>query len=125
MWEPGLTASQSFVVTDDDTAESVGSGSLPVLGTPRLLAWCESATCAAIDAALDTGSTSVGTRVAIEHLAASAVGASIDVVAHLDHVDGRLLRFSVTAREGTTLVGSGEMTRVVVDTDRFMKRVTG
>ena len=57
----------SFTVTDADTAAAVGSGSLPVLGTPRLLAWCEAATCAAIDPTLPEGSTSVGTRVELEH----------------------------------------------------------
>ena len=36
------------LMRSDDTALAVGSGSLPVLGTPRLLAWCEAATCAAI-----------------------------------------------------------------------------
>ena len=125
MLEPGLTATQSFVVTDDDTAAAVGSGSLPVLGTPRLLAWCEAVTCTTLAPVLDADSTSVGTRVSLEHLAASAVGASVDVSAHLDHVDGRLVRFSVTAREGDKLIGNGEVTRVIVATERFMARVTG
>ena len=65
----------TFTVTEADTAIAVGSGSLPVLGTPRLLAWCEAATCAAIEAALPEGGTSVGTRITLEHLAASPVGA--------------------------------------------------
>ena len=47
-------------VADDDTAEAVGSGSLPVLGTPRLLAWCEAATCAAVAPCLAEGETTVG-----------------------------------------------------------------
>ena len=125
MLEPGLTASQSIVVTDEDTAMAVGSGSLPVLGTPRLLAWCEAVTCSAIEAGLAPGSTSVGTRITLEHLAASAVGARVEVSVSLDHVDGRLLRFGVTAREGGKLVGNGEVTRVVVDSERFMARVPG
>ena len=55
-------ASLIFVVGDDDTALAVGSGSLPVLGTPRLLAWLEAATCACLDPVIPEGSTSVGTR---------------------------------------------------------------
>ena len=59
------TATLTFTVTDDDTAAAPSArGSLPVLGTPRLLAWCEAATCAAIEPALADGETSVGTRVA-------------------------------------------------------------
>ena len=61
-----LEASRTFTVTADDTAEAVGSGSLPVLGTPRLLAWCEAVTCAAIEPTLPEGSTSVGTRVTLD-----------------------------------------------------------
>ena len=76
-----MEATLDFMVTDADTAEAVGSGSLPVLGTPRLLAWCEAATCAAIDPSLPDGSTSVGTRVELEHRAASTVGAEVRVTA--------------------------------------------
>jgi predicted thioesterase len=117
----GRTATRELVVSGADTAIAVGSGSLPVLGTPVLLAWCEAATCAALD--LPEGQTSVGTRVALEHLAASPVGAAVSVTATVAHVDGRLIRFTVEARMGDMLVGSGEVTRVVVDAARFMSRL--
>ena len=65
MLSAGLQASLSFTVTESDTALAVGSGSLSVLGTPRLIAWMEAATCAAIAEQLDDGQTSVGTRVEI------------------------------------------------------------
>ena len=116
-------ATLTFTVTPEDTARAVGSGSLEVLGTPRLLAWCEAATCAAIEDDLGEGETSVGTRVTLEHTAASAVGASIEVTASLVHTDGRLRRFSVAAREGGKVVGTGEITRVVVDAERFLGRL--
>ena len=118
-----LEARRTFTVTADDTAEALGSGSLPVLATPRLLAWCEAATCAAIDPTLDAGQTSVGTRVSLEHVAASAVGAEVTVSASPSYVDGRLVRFTVAAREGARLVGTGEVTRVVVDAERFLSRL--
>jgi fluoroacetyl-CoA thioesterase len=122
---PDLNASLTFTVTDADTAIAVGSGSLPVLGTPRLLAWCEAATCAAIEAALPDGDTSVGTRVSLEHLAASPVGAELEVAATTAYVDGRLHRFTVSARHvhDGRVVAAGEVTRVVVDAERFMARV--
>jgi predicted thioesterase len=117
----GRTATRELVVSEADTAVAVGSGSLPVLGTPVLLAWCEAATCAALD--LPEGQTSVGTRVSLEHLAASPVGATVTVTATVAYVDGRLLRFTVEARMGERLVGSGEITRVVVDAERFLSRL--
>lgn len=132
-----LTSTLTFTVTAEDTAEAVGSGSLPVLGTPRLLAWCEAATCAALEPTLPDGSTSVGTRVELEHVAASAVGQEVEVTATTAYVDGRLHRFSVMARNvggsssgptsGPTsgkVVGTGEITRVVVDAERFLSRIS-
>ena len=119
-----MDATVTFTVTDADTAVAVGSGSLPVLGTPQLLAWFEAATCAAIEPTLQPGSTSVGTRAALEHLAASPVGASLTVSASDVYVDGRLVRFVVSARdEAGKLVGSGEVTRVVVDAEKFLSRL--
>jgi predicted thioesterase len=118
-------ASLTFTVTDDDTAAAVGSGSLPVLGTPRLLAWLEAATCACLEPVLSEGSTSVGTRMQVEHLAASPVGASVEVSASSAYVDGRLHRFTVSARDTTSgkVLAAGEITRVVVDVERFMSRL--
>jgi fluoroacetyl-CoA thioesterase len=51
------------------------------------------------------------------------VGVTDQVTASAAHVDGKLVRFSVAARQGGKLVGSGEVTRVVVDADRFLARV--
>lgn len=122
---PGLSADLTFTVTDEDTAAALGSGDLPVLGTPRLLAWCEAATCAALSVELREGETSVGTRVTLEHLAPSPVGRELAVTASVAHTDGRLVRFTVAATDGGKLVGSGEVTRVVVDSERFLGRLGG
>jgi fluoroacetyl-CoA thioesterase len=118
-------ATLAYTVTDDDTAAAVGSGSLPVLGTPRLLAWLEAATCASLEPTLAEGSTSVGTRMQVEHLAASPVGAEVEVSASSAYVDGRLHRFTVSARDVTTgkVLAAGEITRVVVDAERFLSRL--
>jgi fluoroacetyl-CoA thioesterase len=121
---PGLTASASFDVTDADTAVALGSGLVPVLATPRLLAWCEAVTLQAVAAALDEGRTSVGSRVQLDHLRATAVGGRLTVTAQLVHADGRLLRFEVTALdESGTVAAHGQITRVVVDRERFLARL--
>ena len=120
-----LAASLRFTVDDADTAAAMGSGSLTVLGTPRLLAWLEAATCAALEPTLTTGSTSVGTRVQVDHLAASPLGAELEVSASSSYVDGRLHRFTVSARHtgDGKVVAAGEITRVVVDAERFLARL--
>ncbi len=121
-----MEATLTFTVTDADTAAALGSGSLPVLGTPRLLAWCEAATCAAIDPTLPVGATSVGTRVELEHRAASPVGGEVRVTAASSYADGRLHRFTVQAHHPDgQVVATADITRVVVDTARFMSRISG
>jgi fluoroacetyl-CoA thioesterase len=118
-------ATLTFTVGADDTAAALGSGSLPVLATPRLLAWLEAATCAAVEPDLGDGATSVGTRVELEHRGASAVGQEVEVSASPSYADGRLHRFTVAARHlpGGKVVATGEITRVVVDADRFLGRL--
>lgn len=115
-------ASITRVVGPEHTAIAVGSGDVEVFATPVLLAWCEEATCAALD--LEPHQTSVGTRVEIEHLAASPVGATITATADVIARDGRLVQFRVHAVDGDgLLVGTGEVRRIVVDRERFLSRV--
>jgi predicted thioesterase len=112
------------VVTDADTALALGSGGLAVLGTPRLLAWCEAATCRALEGRLPSGSSSVGTAVALEHLTPSPVGETVTVVALVRSVEGRRIGFTVEAVDaGRTVVGRGTVERMVVDDERFLARL--
>jgi predicted thioesterase len=107
-------------VTADLTAERLGSGDLPVLGTPAVLALIEEAAVSAVRGALEDGSTSVGTWVELEHLAPSRLGAEVRAEAELTAVEGRRLDFSCEAYEGETLVARARHRRVVVDRARFL-----
>ena len=117
---PGVTASVSLTVADGDTAPAARSGDVPVLATPRLLALCEEATVAAAAPGLEGGETTVGSRVELQHFAPSPPGAVVEAIAVLTQVEGSRLMFSVTARQGGTVVGRGTITRVVVDRARFL-----
>jgi fluoroacetyl-CoA thioesterase len=120
----GLRAEVVTVVSDDDTAERIGSGDVPVLGTPRLLALAEQATVAAVRENLPPGHTSVGTVIRLEHLAASPVGMPVTVIAELTRVDGRRLVFGVTASDADgTVIGSGTIERAVVGRGKFLSRL--
>jgi hypothetical protein len=68
----GLSGVHSAVVRDNDTAIALGSGSVPVLATPRLVAWLEAAAVAAVDETIRDGSTTVGTLIDLQHLAPTA-----------------------------------------------------
>ena len=119
--EPGLAAAFRYTVAPADTAEAVGSGQVPVLATPQVVALAERATVAALDRALEAGTTTVGTRIELNHLAPSPVGADLEVEAVLERVAGRRLQFAVRLADGDRLVASGLITRVVVNTVAFLR----
>ena len=119
---PGLTARLELTVTDADTAQSLGSGDVPVLGTPRVLALAEAATVAATARQLPTGTTTVGTRADVQHLAPTPVGRRVTARATLTGVDGRTLVFDVQLRAGDRVVAEVRVERAVLDRQRFIQR---
>lgn len=119
----GAEAGATFPVTEADTAIAMGSGDVPVLGTPRLLAWCEQVTVAALAPGLDEGSTSVGFRIRLDHLAPTPVGDELRVRAEVSEVDGRQVTLVVTGEDSSGTAASGSVTRVVVDRQRFLDRL--
>ena len=110
-------------VTETSTAEYIGSGDMAVLATPALAALMENAALMAVAAALPEGSTTVGTRLELNHMKASPVGAEVTAEAVLTAVDGRRLTFRIEAREGEAVVGECTHERVVVDRERFMSKL--
>jgi fluoroacetyl-CoA thioesterase len=137
---PSPVAERRFGVTTEDSAIALGSGDVPVLATPRLLAWAEAVTVdvvAQVIAAESDGSpdpvgahalTSVGTRIEFTHERATAIGAEVVVSARLVARDGRLMRCEVVAHEdsvdGLRRIAHGEVTRVLVDRERFLARLS-
>jgi fluoroacetyl-CoA thioesterase len=121
----GSLARVELLVTDADTAQTLGSGDVPVLGTPRLLGLAEAATVAATATRLPSGATSVGVRVELDHRAPTPVGRTITAEARLAKVDGRRLVFEFTVREGAQLVAEGRIERIIVDRHRFVEKAFG
>lgn len=119
---PGLKGSAETVVTAVDTAVSVGSGDVEVLGTPRLVALVEEACVRAVIASLGASDTTVGMQVQFEHVAPTPVGKRVWADAVLETVRGRRLSFKVAAHDDLGLIGAGRITRVIVDRQRFMER---
>lgn len=111
-----------MVVTDADTARALGSGSVDVLGSPRLIALCEEACCNAVDHLLEPGLSTVGMRVQFDHLQPTPVGSEVMAEATLEKIEGRRLKFTVSATDAGGLVAAGKITRVLVDVDRFMSK---
>lgn len=122
---PGFTGEATTIVDQTNTAASLGSGLVPVYGTPALIALLELAAVHAVMAHLPEGSTSVGTHLDVRHLAATPVGMGVRATATLTVVDGRRLTFAVEAHDDVEKVGEGTHMRVVVDAERFMQRTEG
>jgi fluoroacetyl-CoA thioesterase len=120
MIEPGLQATVKEMVTEDMTAERLGSGNVPVLGTPAVLALVEAAAVAAVADHLQAGDTSVGAAVELDHVAPTIVGAEVTVTAALRDVDGRRLRFAFEVTDPAGPVARGTHDRVVVEADGFV-----
>jgi predicted thioesterase len=124
-FSPGLSAQVELTVTDADTAQSLGSGDVPVLATPRVLGLAEAATVAATARQMPGGVTTVGTRAEVEHRAPTPVGRRVTATATLAKVDGRKLLFEVEVRDGDAVVAEVRVERMILDRQRFIARALG
>lgn len=116
-----MQATVEETVSADMTAERLGSGDVPVLGTPAILALVEAAAVAAVADGLEDGSTTVGASVQLDHLAPTAIGATVQATAGLVEVDGRTLRFRFEVTDPAGPVARGTHQRVVVNRERFLR----
>jgi predicted thioesterase len=120
----GLSGQVRLRVSDADTAQALGSGDVPVLGTPRVLALAEAATVAATARHLPDGATTVGVRVELDHRSPTPVGRTVLAQASLTEMAGRRLTFAVTVHDEDLLVADGRVERILVDRHRFVEKAT-
>jgi len=114
--------SKKLTVLSSQTAESLGSGLLPVFSTPSLVAFMENTAMQLIE--LPEGGSSVGTSISVKHMKASAIGEELTCVASLTENEGRRYAFElqVTDSKGD-VVGEGVHERFLVDVQRFMSKL--
>ncbi|WP_326717885.1 thioesterase family protein [Vagococcus jeotgali] len=113
----------NFTVTKEDTAKEIGSGSLPVLATPRVVAMAEHTCMLSLDEELENGETTVGAFIDIKHLRPTRIGARVKVSCELVQTDGKLFEFVYDVYEQDMLVASGAHKRVKVDSEKFMSQL--
>ena len=123
MVEVGLKHTSELTVTDAVTAVRMGSGDMPVLATPAMMALMENAAMLAVADELPEGSTTVGGHIASSHLRPSKIGDVVRAVAEVTKVDGRKIEFNVSAYSGDVLLGEGTHLRFIVDRERFMSKI--
>jgi fluoroacetyl-CoA thioesterase len=120
---PGRTGSAELLVGVQHSAPSIGSGLVPVLGTPVMINLIEAAALAAVERLLPPGHQSLGIHLDVRHFAATPIGMRVRATAELIAVDGRTLSFRVEARDDLEPIGDGTHQRVVVNVARFDQRV--
>ncbi|MEY9213669.1 thioesterase [Thermobifida halotolerans] len=118
--DTGLTGTAELTVTTADTAAALGSGDVPVLGTPRVLALAEAATVDALAGHVDDEHTTVGTEIRLSHTAPTPVGAHVVATARLDGAEGGRLVFGVAVTQDGRQVAVGTVERVLVHRARFL-----
>jgi len=123
MIQEGLTHTSQLTVTEAVTATSMGSGDLPVLATPAMMALMENAAMLAVAPHLPKGSTTVGGHISASHIKPTPVGETVTATATVTKVDGKKIEFDVKAHWGDVLLGEGSHLRFIVDREKFMSRL--
>ena len=122
MLKEGIKGTQEVVVSEENTAKTMGSGALDVFATPAMIALMENAACNAIADGLEEGQSSVGTKLDVSHDAATPVGMHVTARAELVEVDRRRLVFRVTAEDDAGPIGQGTHERFLIMADKFLAK---
>lgn len=123
MLEPGIKGKKVFKVTDENTAEHLLSGMLPVYATPSLIALMEYTCFSSVHPLLDEGLGTVGSSIQCSHISPTPVGGTVTCESELVEVDRRRLVFRVRAEDEFGLIGEGRHERFIIDNRKFMNKV--
>ncbi len=122
--KPSIKGEASAAVDHSNTAIAYGSGGVSVFATPAMIGLMEKAALSSVDPLLESGMTTVGTRVDVQHLAATPVGMKVVAESELVEVDGKRLVFKVEARDEVEVVGRGTHERYIVPERKFLDRAS-
>jgi fluoroacetyl-CoA thioesterase len=120
--KPGILGEAKTVVSDQNTAITHGSGSIPVFATPAMIALMENAALSSVQPLLPEGNTTVGIKITSSHIAATPLGMEVVVKSELTDVDGKRLVFKIEAFDAKEKIGEGTHERFVINIEKFMKK---
>lgn len=123
MLQEGLKHTSQLTVTEAVTAIEMGSGDMPVLATPAMMALMENAAMLAVADRLPEGCTTVGGHITSSHLKPSKLGETVTATATVTRVEGKKIEFKIVAHCGDVLLGEGTHLRFIVDRNKFMSRL--
>lgn len=119
----GMKNEKELMVTDELTAAKMGSGLAPVYATPCMIALIEGTAAESVEPFLEEGQGTVGTRIDVEHLAATPIGMKVHCETELIEADRKRLVFEAKVYDETGLVGQGRHERFIIDNERFLSKV--
>ncbi len=122
MFEVGKTAEITVTVDNTNTAKTMGSGSLEVFATPAMVALMEKSACECVKDMLEEGTTTVGTKICTEHIAATPVNMEVTCKCTLTAAEGRKLLFEIEAFDKVGIIGKASHERFIVQTEKFIKK---
>lgn len=111
------------MVSVQNTAETMGSGDMPVLGTPALVALMENAAMMACRSLCQEGQTTVGGAINVLHLKPSPVGVEVSATATVTQHEGRKVEFTIEARQDDMVIGTASHIRFIVEREKFLGRL--
>lgn len=119
----GITSEKAFLVEQQYSAQQAGSGGLPVLATPWMIAFMENTAFNLVEERLPEGYTSVGVLVEVRHLAPTPLDRLVRVQVEITSIEGPKVYFDVQAWDEHEQIGSGRHQRIIIDQQRFLNRV--
>ena len=122
MLQTGIKGKREITVTQELTAQAMGSGELPVFATPAVIALAEETAWRSVAPELEPGQGTVGTELHVEHISATPVGMKVRCETELTEIDRRKLSFSVVVYDEAGEAARGTHCRFIVDNEKFLKR---
>ena len=122
MLQTGIKGNTERIVTEELTAQVMGSGELPVFATPAVIALAEETAWRSVAPELEPGQGTVGTELHVEHIAATPTGMKVRCETELIEIDRRKLTFSVEVSDEAGVVARGTHCRFIVENEKFLKR---
>jgi len=119
--ENQLTSISRVTVEPKDTVGALDPSMPQVASTPYLVTVAEFTCARLVKDQLEPGQITVGTRVVIDHLGASKVGAELVIKTALLNREKNRFRFSVEIEDGPRLVAKVEHERAEVSLEKIMK----
>ncbi|MDP2370417.1 thioesterase family protein [Rhodoferax sp.] len=120
--QPGITLTTQLTVDRDRTISFMGEDAR-VYATPKLLYDIEMACRELLLTHLDAGEDSVGTRVEIDHIAATLMGMSVEITVTVAELNGRAVTLEVQARDSIEPICRGKHSRFIVDVAKTAQRL--